>query len=60
MAHELGEHGITVNTIQPGWMATLGEKRQTGHSDDYSQEEQAIPVRLTSTFSLATHFLTHI
>jgi NAD(P)-dependent dehydrogenase (short-subunit alcohol dehydrogenase family) len=49
MANELGEHGITVNTIQPGWMATLGEKRQTGHSDDYSVEEQSIPATRMGT-----------
>lgn len=49
MANELGEYGITVNTIQPGWMATLGEKRQTGHSDDYSAEEQPIPAKRVGT-----------
>ena len=30
-------------------MATLGEKRQTGHSDDYSIEEQPIPAKRMGT-----------
>ena len=50
MANELGGFGITVNTIQPGWMATLGEKRQTGHGDEYSTEESdPIPAKRMGT-----------
>jgi NAD(P)-dependent dehydrogenase (short-subunit alcohol dehydrogenase family) len=46
MAHELGDAGITVNTIQPGWMQTRGEVHQTGQDESYyANMAQSIPAR---------------
>ena len=50
MANELGGVGVTVNTIQPGWMQTKGEMRQTGKDDEYYQQQAAsIPCQRMGT-----------
>ena len=46
LAHELGGQGITLNTVQPGWIGTSGEASATGHSGEYTADEAAsIPAR---------------
>ena len=41
MANELGGHGITVNHIKPGWIASAGERDGKGMSEDDVQRSGA-------------------
>jgi len=43
LAHEVGEHGITVNQVAPGW--TVSEKDRAAGSEQQPEYSARIPLR---------------
>jgi len=47
LAKEIGEHGITVNQVAPGW--TISDRDRKNHTERQQSYEQSVPLKRRGT-----------